>query len=174
MDFPRLPSRDTSGQKVVLPDDLDGEQTLLLISFDRRQQSLVGSWRGFAEELSETYDHFEYYELMVLGGRSGMMPSFGGGGGMSPGAARNKRHDNALMARVDKTALQRRLGLLGEGNIYALLIEDGTVVRQAAGVITPKTADALEDLLQEWREANSDWLDATASPEQTGDNALDS
>ncbi|AKU07388.1 hypothetical protein [Haloferax gibbonsii] len=173
MEFPRLPTRDTSGQKVVLPDDLEGEQTLVLISFDRRQQSLVGSWRGFATELCETYGHFEYYELLVLGGRSGMMPPMSGGG-MSPGAARSRTHDNALIARVDKTALQRRLGLLGEGNIYALLIEDGTVVRQAAGVLTPETGDALEDLLKQWREANSGWTDAPAACGSTGDNVLDS
>ncbi|RDZ64949.1 hypothetical protein C5B90_00860 [Haloferax sp. Atlit-12N] len=173
MEFPRLPTRDTSGQKVVLPDDLEGEQTLVLISFDRRQQSLVGSWRGYAKELCETYGHFEYYELLVLGGRSGMMPPMSGGG-MSPGAARSRPHDNALIARVDKTALQRRLGLLGEGNIYALLIEDGTVVRQAAGVLTPETGDALEDLLKQWREANSGWTDAPATCGSTGENALDS
>ncbi|ELZ91254.1 hypothetical protein C440_13109 [Haloferax mucosum ATCC BAA-1512] len=172
MEFPRLPSRDTSGQKVVLPDDLDGEQTLVLISFDRRQQSLVGSWRGFAKELCETYGHFEYYEVLVLGSRSGMMPSLGGG--MSPSTARSRPHENALIARVNKTALQRRLGLLGEGNIYALLIEDGTVVRKAAGVLTPETGDALEDLLQQWREANSGWTDASGMPGSTGDNALDS
>ncbi|KAB1196461.1 MULTISPECIES: hypothetical protein [Haloferax] len=173
MEFPRLPSRDTNGRKVVLPDDLEGEQTLLLISFDRRQQSLVGSWRGFAKELTETYDHFGYYELLVLGGRSGMMPPLAGGG-LTPSAARSRPHDNALVARVDKTALQRRLGLLGEGNIYALLIEDGQVVRQAAGVPTPETADALENLLKQWREANSGWTDATSVGPSTGDSALDS
>jgi hypothetical protein len=173
MEFPRLPSRDTNGQKAVLPDDFEGEQTLLLISFDRRQQSLVGSWRGFAKELTETYDHFEYYELLVLGGRSGMMPPLSGGG-MSPGSARSRPHENALVTRVNKTALQRRLGLLGEGNIYALLIEDGDVVRQAAGVPTPETADALETLLKQWREANSGWTDASNAGPSTGDGALDS
>lgn len=173
MEFPRLPSRDTNGQKVVLPDDLEGEQSLLLISFDRRQQSLVGSWRGFAKELTETYGHFEYYELLVLGGRSGMMPPLSGGG-MSPESARSRPHDNALITRVNKTALQRRLGLLGEGNIYALLIEDGDVVRQAAGVLTPETADALENLLEQWREAHSGWTDAANAGPTTGDGALDS
>ncbi|KTG08055.1 hypothetical protein [Haloferax profundi] len=173
MDFPRLPSRDTNGQKVVLPDDLEGEQTLVLISFDRRQQSLVGSWRGFAKELCETYNHFGYYELLVLGGRSGMMPPMAGGG-MTPGSARSRPHENALVTRVDKTALQRRLGLLGEGNIYALLIEDGSVVRQAAGVLTPETADALENLLKQWREVNSGWTDASGVDPSTGGGALDS
>ncbi|KAB1188626.1 MULTISPECIES: hypothetical protein [Haloferax] len=173
MEFPRLPSRDTNGQKVVLPDDLEGEQTLVLISFDRRQQSLVGSWRGFAKELCETYNHFGYYELLVLGGRSGMMPPLAGGG-MSPGAARSRPHENALVTRVNKTALQRRLGLLGEGNIYALLIEDGSVVRQAAGVLTPETADALENLLKQWRDVNSGWTDASGVDPTTGGSALDS
>ncbi|WP_416839506.1 hypothetical protein [Haloferax sp. DFSO52] len=173
MEFPRLPSRDTNGQTVVLPDDLEGEQTLLLISFDHRQQSLVGSWRGFANELTETYNHFGYYELVVLGGRSGMMPPVAGGG-MSPDMARSRPHDNALVARVDKTALQRRLGLLGEGNIYALLIEDGQIVRQAAGVLTPETADALEKLLKQWREVHSGWTDASNVGPTTGDSALDS
>ncbi|MFC7203805.1 hypothetical protein ACFQJC_09775 [Haloferax namakaokahaiae] len=171
MDFPRLPTRDANGNKVVLPDDMAGEQNLLLISFDRRQQSLVGSWRGFANDLAETYDHFEYYELLVLGGRSGMVPPMGGG--MTPGAARSRPHENALVTRVDKTALQRRLGLLGEGDIYALLIEDGTVVRQAAGVLTPKTADALENLLSTWREANADWTDAGSTTDNNTTDVLD-
>ena len=94
MEFPRLPSRDTNGQKVVLPDDLEGEQSLLLISFDRRQQSLVGSWRGFAKELTEAYGHFEYYELLVLGGRSGMMPPCRVGGCLPrrPAVARTITH----------------------------------------------------------------------------------
>ena len=93
---------------------------------------------------------------------------------MSPETARSRPHDNALVTRVNKTALQRRLGLLGEGNIYALLIEDGDVVRQAAGVLTPETADALENLLEQWREAHSGWTDASNVCATAGDGALDS
>lgn len=77
------------------------------------------------------------------------------GDGMSPEAARSRTYDNVLIARADKAAFQRRLGLLREGNICALLIEDGTAVRQIIGVLTPETGDTLEDLLKQRREVNS-------------------
>lgn len=156
MRFPSVPGRDTDGQRVKLPDDFEGDQTLVVISFHARQQSLVDSWRGFANDLEDEYDHFSYYELFVSGSRSGMLPPTATGG-LSPANARRKLHDRTVLVPVDKSAFRRRLGLLGEQTIYAFLVEDGEVVRQAAGVLTPKTAEALESLLAEWAHAQSRW-----------------
>ncbi|MFB6091382.1 MAG: hypothetical protein ABEK02_00050 [Haloquadratum sp.] len=152
MKFPTVPGTDVHGRRVTLPADLDGEQTLLVVSFHLRQRSLVGSWRQFAEELRDRFEHFEYYELAVLGSRQGMVPPTAGGG-MSPTNARQQLHDNTLFVSVDKQAFRRRLGILGEQTIYAFLVEDDHVVRQAAGVLTPETGEALESLLRDYRDA---------------------
>ena len=151
MKFPTVPGRDTNGARLALPDDLDGEQTLLVVSFHHRQRSLVGSWRQFAEELSEQFEHFAYYEL-VVGGKSGMVPPTLNGG-LSQTSAMCRQHDNTIRVSVDKTAFRRRLGMVGEQTIYAFLLEDDYVVRREAGVLTPSVGDGLESLLESYRDA---------------------
>lgn len=167
MKFPTVSGRDTQGRRVTLPDDLDGEQTLLVVSFHLRQRSLVGSWRQFASELCETFDHFSYYEL-VVSGQGGMLPPTSQGG-MSPTNARQRVHDNTILLSVNKQAFQRQLGLLGEQTIYAFLVEDGHVVRQAAGVITPETGEALESLLEAYRDEKNR---PSNSPESAGESSV--
>lgn len=150
MKFPTTSGTDTHGRRVTLPDDLEGEQTLLVVSFHLRQRSLVAPWREFATELREEFDHFAYHEL-VVSGKSGMLPPTSRGG-LSPTNARHRLHEDTIFLSVDKRAFRRRLGILGEQTIYAFLVEDDYVVRQAAGVLTPNTADALETLLREYRD----------------------
>ena len=151
MKFPTVPGRDTHDTRLTVPDDLDGEQTLLVVTFHRRQRSLVRSWRQFAEELCERFDHFAYYEL-VVGGRSGMVPP-ATAGGLSPTSAAQKRHEHTIRISVDKAAFRRRLGMVGEQTIYALLVEDDYVVRREAGVVTPSVGEGLESLLESYRDA---------------------
>ncbi|WP_435182744.1 hypothetical protein [Halobellus sp. EA9] len=150
MKFPTTSGTDTHGRRVTLPDDLDGDQTLLVVSFHLRQRSLVAPWREFATELREEFDHFAYYEL-VVGSNGGMLPPTSKGG-LSPTNARHRLHEDTIFLSVNKRAFRRRLGILGEQTIYAFLVEDDYVVRQAAGVLTPDTADALESLLREYRD----------------------
>jgi hypothetical protein len=151
MKFPTVRGRAKTGRRVTLPDDLRGEQTLVVLSFHQRQRSLVSSWRQFAAELCDRFEHFEYYEVVVVGSRSGMLPP-STAGGMSPANARQHLHENTISLAVDKAAFRRQLGLLDEQTIYAVLLEDDYVVRQAAGVLTPSTAEALESLLEDYRD----------------------
>jgi hypothetical protein len=169
MRFPSVPGRDSDGRRVELPADFEGDQTLVVISFHARQQSLVDSWREFATGLSEEYDHFTYYELFVAGSSSGMLPPTATGG-LSPTNARRSLHDRTVVVPVRKGAFRRRLGLLGEQTIYVLLVEDGEVVRQAAGVLTPKTAEALETMLAKYERAQSRWSDLGETAEEPSDD----
>jgi hypothetical protein len=150
MRFPSLSGRDTHNTRLRVPDDLDGEQTLVVVTFHRQQRSLVRSWRQFAEELCERFDHFAYYEL-VVGGKSGMVPPVAAGG-LSPTDATQRHHDHTVRIAVDKAAFRRRLGMVGERTIYALLLEDGHVVRREAGVLTPSVGEGLESVLEAYRD----------------------
>jgi hypothetical protein len=161
MKFPTTSGSDKHGRRVTLPADLDGEQTLVVVSFHLRQRSLVSPWREFADELREEFDHFGYAELTV-GSKGGMLPPMSKGG-MSPTNASHRLHENTVFLSVNKQAFQRRLGILGDQTIYAFLLEDDYVVRQAAGVLTPETADALESLLREYRDAQNRTSNGTES-----------
>ncbi|MGQ4555903.1 hypothetical protein [Halobellus sp. GM3] len=166
MKFPTVTGRDTAGRQLTLPADLDGEQTLLVLSFHQRQRSLVTSWRQFASELCDRFEHFAYYELVAVGSRHGMLPP-STVGGMSPTNARQHVHENTIVLSVDKQAFRRRLGVLGEETIYAFLLEDGRVVRQAAGVLTPSTGQALEALLEAYRDAKGRSNGSTSAGESS-------
>lgn len=151
MKFPTVPGRDTHDTRLTVPDDLDGEQTLLVVTFHRQQRSLVRSWRQFAEELCDRFEHFAYYEL-VVGGTSGMVPP-AATGGLSPTDTAQRRHEHTIRISVNKAAFRRRLGMIGEQTIYALLVEDDYVVRREAGVPTPSVSEGLESLLESYRDA---------------------
>ncbi|MFB6251095.1 MAG: hypothetical protein ABEI27_05320 [Halobellus sp.] len=153
MKFPTTSGSDKHGRRVTLPTDLDGEQTLVVVSFHLRQRSLVSSWREFADELREEFEHFEYHEL-VVGREGGMLPPMSKGG-MSPANASHRLHENTVFLSVNKQAFQRQLGILGDQTIHTFLLEDDYVVRRAAGVLTPETAGGLESLLREYRDVQN-------------------
>lgn len=149
MKFPRVAGESLDGERHVLPRDLPGDPTLALFSFRWEQRSLVEPWCGLAATLADRCGGFEFVELLVVDERSGLFrPSVGGG--MGAGLLPKHRHGNMLVLRVDKSRFQRSLGLLGEETIYALLVDDDQVVRQSAGALTRRTAEAVESLVEEW------------------------
>ena len=165
--FPKVSGRDAEGNRVHLPVDFEGDPTLVLITFRWQQRSLARSWREFATELEERYDRFEFCELHVTGRGSGMTPPVLSGG-MRPDPAPGSMDEHSILLFVDRDHFRRSLGLLGETSVYALLIDDGYVVRQAAGMVTEDIAAGLRDLLEEWDEAEQRW-DVTGADETGAD-----
>ena len=70
-----------------------------------------------------------------------------------------------LVLRVNKRQFRRSLGLLGEDTVYALLVDDGHIVRQAAGFPMSSTVEALWSMLDAWDDARPD---ATQTSNATG------
>ena len=147
---------------MYLPVDFAGEPTLVLITFQWQQRSLVEAWREFADRLAERHDDFDYVELYVVGSRSGLHPPIMTGG-LGPNPGMGTPDDRTITVHVDKRSFRRSLGLLGEQTIYAFLVDDEYVVRQAAGMITRDVADGLKSLLAEWEDAQGRWTEARAS-----------
>jgi hypothetical protein len=161
--FPQIQGRNADGERVYLPVDLGGEPTLVLITFQWQQRSLVEAWREFADRLVEKHENFDYVELYVVGGGSGLHPPMMTGGlGPTPGAG--SMDERTLTVHVDKRAFRRSLGLLGEQTIYALLVDGEYVIRQAAGMLTRDIADGLKSLLAEWEDAEKRWTEARSGP----------
>ncbi|MFB6129357.1 MAG: hypothetical protein ABEJ28_00870 [Salinigranum sp.] len=162
MKFPRIRGRNADGDRVYLPVDFEGEPTLVLLTFQWQQRAVVRAWREFADSLAEEYDDFEYAELYVTGGKSGLHPPVMTGGlGPTPGSAAGD--DRLLSVRVNKRSFRRSLGLPGESTVYALLVDDEYVVRQAAGMLTRDIAEGLQSLLAEWEDAEIRWTEARAT-----------
>jgi hypothetical protein len=148
MRFPRVSGSTLDGRHLPLPGSFEGDPTLLVVSFQWQQRSLVDPWRSVATRLADRYDEFEYYELLVVDWRSRVLveeaqredlPSAGG-------------RERLLVLRVNKRQFRQSLGLLGEETVYALLVDDGHVVRQAAGFPASATVEGLWTLLDDWEQ----------------------
>ncbi|WP_136589001.1 hypothetical protein [Salinigranum halophilum] len=149
MKFPRVSGSNLEGDHRSLPDGFDGDPTLLVISFQWQQRSLVDPWCSVAEQLAARYDAFEYYELLVVDWRSRMLI----GRTRRADLLTADQHDRMLVLRVNKRQFRQSLGLLGEDTVYALLLDDEHVVRQAAGFPVSSTVDGLQTLLEDWEDA---------------------
>ena len=122
---------------------------MLIVSFQWQQRSLVDPWCSVADRLAERYDDFEYRELLVVDWRSRMLV----GRTRRADLLSDDQHDRMLVLRVNKRQFRQSLGLLGEETVYALLVDDGHVVRQAAGFPDSSTIESLLSLLDDWERA---------------------
>jgi hypothetical protein len=149
MRFPRVSGSKLDGSHVTLPDWFDGDPTLVVVSFQWQQRSLVDPWCSVAERLAARYDDFEYYELLVVDWRSRMLI----GRTRRADLLTGDQHERMVVVRVNKRQFRQSLGLLGEDTVYALLLDESHVVRQAAGFPDSSTVDGLRSLLAEWEAA---------------------
>jgi hypothetical protein len=155
--FPKVSGRGGDGERRYLPEDFDGDPTLVLLTFNRQQRAVVSQWREFAADLADRYDTFDYVQLHVAPRGRGLGPP--ALATMAPGPVsagpRTVQDDRRILVFVDKRWFQRSLGILGETSVYAMLVDDGYVVRQAAGMLTRDIAQGLESLLSEWDAAQA-------------------
>ena len=146
MRFPRVSGSTLDGRHISLPECFDGDPTLLVVSFQWQQRSLVDPWCSVADRLAERYDEFDYYELLVVDWRSRMLV----GRTRRADLLSGDQHDRMLVLRVNKRQFRQSLGLLGEETVYALLVDEDHVVRQAAGFPSSSTVEGLLSLLDDW------------------------
>lgn len=66
MKFPTVTGTTLSGDAVTLPDDLDGDYNILVVSYWRYQTLDVRSWLPFLDRLVETFSPVRYYRLPVM------------------------------------------------------------------------------------------------------------
>lgn len=65
--FPKLTAYSLDKQKITLPEGLQGQFDLLLISFEPEQQKEMDSWLPAAQAIQHSNFQFRYYQLPVSG-----------------------------------------------------------------------------------------------------------
>ena len=96
-DFPRVEARSLNGRTYRLPGDLEGENNVVIVGFERWQQELIDSWVPYLEESPSRLACLRFYELAATSRLR--LPAWGIiDGGMVAGIpdrnvrARNARH----------------------------------------------------------------------------------
>ena len=145
--FPTLRAQDLGGIARDLPGALDGDPSILLVAFQRRQQAAVDGWLPWLAELRGRWPKIEVYELPTISRRWRPARALIDGGMRSaipdPGTRRR-----TLTVYTDVGSVLRALGLEGTGTIAIVAVAPGgTIVWQGLGEFDPVKAAELEQAL---------------------------
>lgn len=131
--FPRVEGRNLEGERFVLPSDFKSPLNVVLVAFQREQQSDVDSWTPFLKALAARRRDLQVYELPTLGRRYRVMRSFIDGG-MRRGIPDSAVRAATITLYIDKAPFRESLRLRDEDRIYVLLVDrTGRVFWRAEG-----------------------------------------
>lgn len=151
MRLPNVKGSNLLRRKVTLPADLEGELNILLIAFQRWQQSVIDTWVPFARQLEETNEGVIYYELPVIQRMNVLARTFINEG-MRAGIPDRLARERTITLYVDKVAFRRALELADEQDIYVVLIDRrGNVLWKEEGTFTAEKGESLGEAIQDRR-----------------------
>lgn len=135
MTFPPLTSYSLDRQKVSLPGGMEGEENLLLISFEPEQQKDVESWMPVAQALQHTNFHFRYYELPVSG-RENFIFRWWETSSMRSDETDPEMWHWIVPLFIDRHQFLNALGIPNQKEVVALLVDrQGHVLWRASGAL---------------------------------------
>lgn len=141
--FPEVEGKSLAGSHLKLPGDFDGDPTLVLVAFQRHQQSDIDTWIPLSVALTEEYPDLRSYEVPVIP-RGYRLVSWFIDGGMRAGIPDPAIRSSTITVYTDKSRFLAALDLGGDDVIQILLIAtDGTIRWRAAG---PRDDEAEKEL----------------------------
>lgn len=149
MKFPTVSGSNLQRRQLTLPQDLQGEQNLVLIAFQQWQQTQVDTWIPFARQLEEAYPAVRYYELPTIQRLNTLARTFINEG-MRAGIPDPVARERTVTLYLDKMAFREALQLSGEDDIYVLLLDrHGQVLWRAEGTFTPDKGESLATVIRD-------------------------
>ena len=145
--FPDLTASNLGGRAMHLPEDFEGRLNLVLIAFQRHQQSDVDSWLEPGRRLAAEFPTLACYELPVIGKMNPLFRRFIANG-MRSGIPDHKARTATITLHLDKPAFRRSLQLPGEDRVHALLVDrKGAVHWRAEGRCTDAAEKEVHETL---------------------------
>ncbi len=149
MSFPIIEASNLEGQKVLLPQDLEGTLNVVIIAFQRQQQLLVDTWIPFLEALMHKTLGLAFYELPTI--RSGIpFLRFIVNSGMRSGIPEKSARERTITIYIKKKKFRQRLEIPNEDTIYIFLMKkDGHILWRSEGEFTKQKGIELEKAINE-------------------------
>ena len=156
MQFPKVTGSNLQRKKLALPQDFQGELNLVMIAFQRWQQTQVDTWIPFARQLEETHPGVRYYELPTIQKLNALARTFVNEG-MRAGLPDPVVRERTITLYLDKDEFRQALQLSHEDDIYVLLLDrHGQVLWRAEGAFTPEKGESLAAQVQAWQNDEAD------------------
>ena len=141
--FPTVSGSNLQRNKLILPQDFQGEFNLVLIAFQQWQQREVDTWIPFARQLEKDHPGVRYYELPTIQ-RPNTLARTIINEGMRVGIPDLVARERTITLYLDKKAFREALQLPGEDDIHVLLLDrQGWVLWRAEGAFTPDKGESL-------------------------------
>jgi hypothetical protein len=132
--FPTITAENLNKEKVTLPDDLAGKPALVLVAYQRQQQSNVDTWLGQMDAIEAAIPGVRIIETPTI---SSMKWGWFAGfidGGMRSGIPDPEARARTITLYTDVGKFNRAVGIESTKTIYALLLdEQGRVVEMVEG-----------------------------------------
>ena len=148
MIFPHVNGNNLSRRNYQLPADFEGKLNLVIIPFERWQQSLVNTWIPFAQKMERLFHGFHYYELptiyrMNILGRTFLNE------GMRAGIPDQKARETTITLYLDKAGFRQSLHIPDEDDIYLFLVDqEGYIHWQSFGEFSIDKSESLMNALE--------------------------
>ena len=148
--FPTVTGRNLEKRRVNLPGDLMGDLNIVILGFQRTQQSAIDTWIPAVRDLCATSYALRYYEIPVLPKMTKQAEEFINIG-MYRGISEKSDRERTITLYLDKQPFEDTLHIPNEDTIHILLMDrQGRIVWRAEGKHTAEKATALAHAAQNW------------------------
>ena len=149
MRFPQVAGSNLLRKKVTLPNDLQGELSILFIAFQQWHQAWVDSWVPLARQLEQSFPGVQFYELPVIYKMNFFSQTFLNEG-MRAGIPNPTTRQKTITLYLDKPSFRRALGIPHEDTIWILVLDKhGNIVWRTEGVYSQEKGAALLQSVQD-------------------------
>ena len=119
--FPKVSGKNLVGKKYNLPNDLEGELSIVFVAFERDQQTAIDTWIPDTKKLVAKYPNLRYYEIPTIKKLPGIVQSFINSG-MRRGIPDKDARAATITLYLDKTNFLKEIGIADEKKIYVYLV----------------------------------------------------
>lgn len=141
--FPTVKGSNLQRESLTLPDDFEGDLNIVLVPFQRWQQTLVDTWVGPARDLEEAKPGIRYYELPTIQKMNWLSKTFINEG-MRAGIPDQTARQRTITLYLDKERFKEALGIDTEKTIHVFLVDQaGEIIWRERGEYTSQKGRSL-------------------------------
>ncbi len=138
MRFPNVSGSNLEGREFNLPDDFEGDLTLVIVPFQRRHQDVIDVWAPHVKELAAAMPGFRFYETPTLA-RMNRLYRWGIDSGMRGGIPDPATRAITITLYIDKEPFRAALEIPDEETVHFLLLDGKReVIWRGTGDYTPE------------------------------------
>ncbi|UCE10249.1 MAG: hypothetical protein JSW61_14955 [Candidatus Thorarchaeota archaeon] len=147
--FPVVTGSNLLGNEIEIPMELHGSLNILVIAYQRWQQSLVDSWVPYLKKLTNEIPDVDYYELPTIRRMNWLSRSFINNG-MKAGIPSGDTRGRTITLYIDKEEFNRALDVTSEDTIHIFLVDlKGQIHWRGEGSFNEQIAMQLKQAIEE-------------------------